>query len=247
MRVRRRHAIITGRSRAIPPALHFCDRFRSQRCYLSIPFVTGCGKGTASPGLKKDYCACHLATGDMLRAAVSAGTAMGKAAKAKMNAGELVSDDIVIGIIKDNINSPACKKGFILDGFPRTVAQAKALDALLAKDGSKIDSVVQFEVDQPTLIARLTGRRIHKASGRSYHTIFNPPKVEGKDDVTGEPLIQRKDDNAETAVTRLAAYEAQTMPVIAYYKKKGVVGSVDAGKSISEVYAQVCAVMGPTA
>ena len=207
----------------------------------------GCGKGTASPRLKLDYCACHLATGDMLRAAVKAGSDMGKKAKAVMDRGELVSDDIVVGIIKDNLNAPQCEKGFVLDGFPRTVRQAEMLDELLAKDGKKIDHVINFACPDDVLVERITGRRVHPASGRSYHVKFNPPKVEGKDDITGDPLIQRRDDNEKTLRTRLNTYHEKTNPVLDHYRGNGagIVNSVDATKSIAEVYASIAAVLGP--
>ena len=194
----------------------------------------GCGKGTASPRIKADYCVCHLATGDMLRDAVRAGTEMGKAAKAVMERGELVSDDIVVGIIKENLNNPQCKGGFILDGFPRTLKQASMLDEILAKQNAKIQSVVNFDIPDEILVERIVGRRVHPASGRSYHVKFNPPKVEGKDDITGEALIQRKDDNEEALRTRLGAFHAQTKPILEHYKP--VVTTVDATKSIESVY-----------
>ena len=144
----------------------------------------GCGKGTQSPKMVEEYCVCHLATGDMLRAAVSAGTEMGKAADAVMKSGGLVSDDIVVGIIRENLSgNKACAKGFALDGFPRTVPQAQKLEELLAADGKAIDSVVEFAIDDELLKERISGRWVHKASGRSYHTKFAPPRVAGKDDV----------------------------------------------------------------
>lgn len=206
----------------------------------------GSGKGTASPKLKTDYCLCHLSTGDMLRAAVKAGTEMGKQAKQVMDAGKLVSDEIVVGIIKDNINSAQCEKGFILDGFPRTVVQAQKLDALLAVKGEKIDKVVSFECSEKVLVDRITGRRIHQPSGRSYHVTFNPPKVAGKDDVTGEPLIQRKDDTKEVLKSRLESFYNQTKPVLTHYEQhSGIVSHLNADKGIDEVYKNVARAYGP--
>merc|ERR1719217_1393329 len=163
----------------------------------------GSGKGTQAPIIKDKYSLCHLATGDLLRAAVAAGTEMGKKAKAVMESGGLVSDDIVVGIIKDNIKTPECSKGFILDGFPRTVAQAESLDSMLVSERvGKIDAVLEFKVPDEILVDRICGRLIHAASGRSYHEKFAPPKVPMKDDITGEPLTRRKDDNAETLKNR---------------------------------------------
>jgi len=179
----------------------------------------------------------------MLRDAVRAGSEMGRAAKAVMERGELVSDDIVVGIIRENLNKPSCKGGFILDGFPRTLKQAEMLDEILAKQNAKIQSVVNFEIPDATLVERITGRRVHPASGRSYHVKFAPPKVEGKDDITGEPLVQRKDDNEEALRTRLGAFHAQTKPILEHYKP--VVSNVDATKNIDSVYAQVSAALGP--
>ena len=168
-----------------PPRRIFCRGKAESRTILVGP--PGCGKGTQSPKLVEEYCVCHLATGDMLRAAVSAGTAMGQEADRVMKAGGLVSDDIVVGIIRENLTSKACAKGFALDGFPRTVVQAQKLEELLAADGKAIDSVVEFAIDDELLKARISGRWVHKSSGRSYHTLFNPPKVAGKDDVSVSP------------------------------------------------------------
>ena len=159
----------------------YCRSKPESRSVLVGP--PGCGKGTQSPKLVEEYCVCHLATGDMLRAAVSAGSEMGKAADAIMKAGGLVSDDVVVGIIKENLGSKACAKGFVLDGFPRTVPQAEKLGELLAASGKALDSVVEFAIDDELLKERIAGRWTHKASGRSYHTVFNPPKVAGVDDV----------------------------------------------------------------
>lgn len=204
----------------------------------------GCGKGTQSPVLKDEYCLCHLATGDILRAAVREGTDMGKKAKAAMEAGQLVTDEIVIGIIKDAIKSPECRRGFILDGFPRTVVQAEKLDEMLAEESTQVDKVVNFNLPDSILVERISGRRVHPASGRSYHTKFNPPKVDGKDDLTGEPLIQRKDDNVDTLGARLVSFHQQTQPVIDFYRKQGKLTEVNANTSMSSVTEQIRASLG---
>ncbi|KAL5998192.1 hypothetical protein ACLOJK_009130 [Asimina triloba] len=172
----------------------------------------GSGKGTQSPIIKDEYCLCHLATGDMLRAAVAVKTPLGIKAKEAMDKGELVSDDLVVGIIDEAMKKPSCQKGFILDGFPRTVVQAQKLDEMLEKQGKKIDKVLNFAIDDAILEERITGRWIHPSSGRTYHTKFAPPKVPGTDDVTGEPLIQRKDDTAEVLKSRLEGFHRQTKP-----------------------------------
>ena len=148
----------------------------------------GAGKGTQGPAIKDEFCLCHLATGDMLRDAIARGTATGKAAKDVMARGELVSDELVISLFKENMDQPECERGLLLDGFPRTTVQAEKLAKMMSAAGKKIDKVVEFKVDDEVLVERIEGRRIHKASGRSYHLKFNPPKVAGKDDVTGEDL-----------------------------------------------------------
>eukprot|EP00850_Spirogloea_muscicola_P002389 SM000009S23518 [mRNA] locus=s9:562114:563846:+ [translate_table: standard] len=214
-----------------------CAPKREKRVVLIGP--PGCGKGTQSPILKEEHCLCHLATGDMLRAAVAARTPLGLQAKEAMDKGALVSDDLVVGIIDEAMARPSCQKGFILDGFPRTVTQAEKLDAMLEKQGAKVDKVLNFEIPDAVLEERITGRWIHAPSGRSYHTKFAPPKVPGKDDVTGEPLTQRKDDNAETLQSRLAAFHSQTEPVIDYYQKKGAVAHIHAEKSPPEVTEEI--------
>lgn len=214
-----------------------CSSKPDKRLILVGP--PGSGKGTQSPIIKDEYCLCHLATGDMLRAAVAAKTPLGVKAKEAMDKGELVTDDLVVGIIDEAMKKPSCQKGFILDGFPRTVAQAEKLDEMLQKQGSKIDKVLDFAIDDAILEERITGRWIHPSSGRSYHTKFAPPKAPGVDDVTGEPLIQRKDDTAEVLKSRLEAFHRQTEPVINYYEKKGVVAHLHAEKPPKEVTVEV--------
>ncbi|KAK8266006.1 hypothetical protein V6Z12_D12G216100 [Gossypium hirsutum] len=199
----------------------------------------GSGKGTQSAIIKDEHCLCHLAAGDMLRAAVSAKTPLGIKAKEAMDKGELVSDDLVVGIIDEAMKKPSCKKGFILDGFPRTVAQAQKLDEMLERQGVKIDKVLDFAIDDAVLEERISGRWIHPASGRSYHTKFAPPRVPGVDDVTGEPLIQRKDDSAAVLKSRLESFHRQTQPVINYYSKKGIVATLHAEKPLTDVTDEV--------
>jgi len=218
-----------------------CAEMPERRAVLIGP--PGCGKGTQSPKIVDRYCICHLATGDMLRAAVSAGTELGRQAKAKMDAGALVSDDLVVGIIEDAIKRPDCKKGFVLDGFPRSLVQAQKLDSMLARTGNKIDRVVNFEIDDAVVVERISGRRIHKASGRSYHLKFAPPKVAGKDDITGEPLMQRKDDNEATIGARLKTFHSQTAPVLDFYKRQGKLASINAVGKIDRVWADVQAAL----
>jgi adenylate kinase len=173
----------------------------------------GAGKGTQATFLCQKYGIPQISTGDMLRAAVKAGSPLGVAAKKVMDSGALVSDDIIIGLVKERIAQPDCAKGFLFDGFPRTIPQADAMK----EAGVKLDCVLEIDVPFEAIIERMSGRRSHPASGRTYHVKFNPPKVEGKDDVTGEPLIQRDDDKEETVRKRLEVYEAQTRPLVEYY------------------------------
>ena len=173
----------------------------------------GAGKGTQAQFICKQFAIPQISTGDMLRAAVKAGTELGIAAKKIMDAGGLVSDDIIIGLVKDRLTQPDCSKGYLFDGFPRTIPQAQAM-----KDaGVPIDYVLEIDVPFDAIIDRMSGRRVHPASGRTYHVTFNPPKVEGKDDVTGEALIQRDDDKEETVRKRLQVYDDQTRPLVEYY------------------------------
>ncbi|KAK0474024.1 adenylate kinase 1 [Armillaria novae-zelandiae] len=197
----------------------------------------GAGKGTQAPRIREQFCVCHLATGDMLREQVTAKTALGVEAKKIMDAGGLVSDEIMVGMIKDQLeNNKECKNGFVLDGFPRTVPQAKKLDGMLEARKEKLDSVVQLQIDDQLLISRITGRLIHPASGRSYHKEFHPPKKPMTDDITGEPLIQRSDDNVETLKKRLGSFHSMTGPVVEYYRVKGLWHGIDAAQSPSVVW-----------
>ncbi|RDX52837.1 adenylate kinase [Polyporus arcularius HHB13444] len=192
----------------------------------------GAGKGTQAPRIRDEFCVCHIATGDLLRDQVSRKTKLGVEAKKIMDAGGLVGDNIVVGMIKDQLeNNKDCKNGFVLDGFPRTVPQATMLDDMLKARKEKLDSVVQLVIDDQLLISRITGRLIHPASGRTYHREFNPPKKPMTDDVTGEPLIQRSDDNVEALRKRLKVFHSQTGPVVDYYKQKGIWKPIDAAQS----------------
>ena len=205
----------------------------------------GAGKGTQAPNLVNKFGACHLSTGDMLRSQISKKTELGLQAKKIMDAGGLISDDIMVGMIKGELeNNPACKKGFILDGFPRTIPQAEKLDAMLAEKNIPLQKALELKVDDELLVARITGRLVHPASGRSYHKLFNPPKVPGKDDVTGEPLVQRSDDNADALKKRLATYHKQTEPIVKYYQKTGHWAAVDASQNPKNVWSDILKCLG---
>jgi adenylate kinase len=188
----------------------------------------GAGKGTQANYIKDQYQIPQISTGDMLRAAVKAGTELGKEAEGYMDAGGLVPDGVIIGLVKERIKEPGCEKGFLFDGFPRTIPQADAMK----EAGVPIDAVVDIDVPDDEIIKRMSGRRAHLASGRTYHVAFNPPKEEGKDDVTGEPLVQRNDDKEETVRKRLEVYHDQTEPLIGYYRKWEGSGEADAPKYI---------------
>jgi adenylate kinase len=188
----------------------------------------GAGKGTQANYIKEKYQIPQISTGDMLRAAVKAGSELGKQAKSFMDAGGLVPDEVIIGLVKERIKDKDCQKGFLFDGFPRTLPQADAMKAA----GVGIDAVVEIDVPDEEIIKRMSGRRAHLASGRTYHVIYNPPKVEGKDDVTGEPLVQRDDDKEETVKKRLEVYHAQTEPLVDYYKKWAQSGQPGAPKHV---------------
>lgn len=174
----------------------------------------GAGKGTQAQFLTKKFNIPQISTGDMLRAAIKAGTPMGKMAKEFMDAGKLVTDEIIIGLVKDRIAEADCANGFLLDGFPRTIPQAQAVTAA----GITLDAVIEIDVPDEEIVKRMSGRRVHQDSGRTYHIVYNPPKVDGKDDETGEALIQRADDKEEVVLDRLKVYHEQTQPLVSYYQ-----------------------------
>lgn len=200
----------------------------------------GAGKGTQAAWIKDKYGIPQLSTGEMLREAVAKGTEVGRQAKSVMEAGQLVSDDIINRIVAERIDEPDCTNGFILDGFPRTVAQAEALDRMLAERGLKLDAVVEIRVDNDALIERISGRFSCAKCGAGYHDKFKPTQVPGVCDVCGSTeFVRRKDDNAETVKARLVAYEAQTAPLLPFYQAKGLVRTVDGMAPIGEVTAAI--------
>lgn len=203
----------------------------------------GSGKGTQAQFITEKYSIPQISTGDMLRAAVREGTPLGVEAKKVMDAGGLVSDDIILGLIKERITQADCAKGFLLDGFPRTIAQAEGLNAM----GVSIDTVIEIVVEDEEIVKRMAGRRVHLQSGRTYHVEFNPPKVDGLDDVTGEPLIQRDDDKEETVRKRLSVYHEQTKPLVGYYsapERQVKFSSIVGVGSVDEITQKVFAVLG---
>jgi adenylate kinase len=203
----------------------------------------GAGKGTQSAALVERYGVPQISTGDMLRAAVKEGSPMGLKAKSCMDAGALVPDEVVIGIVRERLEKEDCKGGFILDGFPRTVAQADALQATLKELGKELDAVVSLNVDADALVERLTGRRICKGCGKGYHLKFDPPAKEGQCDLCGAELYQRDDDQEETIRKRLTVYQEQTSPLIDYYRKRGLLVSIDGMRDIGEVQAEIAAAL----
>ena len=197
----------------------------------------GAGKGTQAQVIRQKFGIPQISTGDMLRAAVKAGSPMGVAAKKVMDSGALVSDDIIIGLVQERLAQPDCAKGFLFDGFPRTIPQADAMKSA----GVKLDLVLEIDVPDESIIERMSGRRVHPASGRTYHVKFNPPKVPGKDDVTGEPLIQRDDDKEETVRKRLEVYRAQTRPLVQYYAP--ILSKIPGSGTVEEVKRRVFAAL----
>jgi adenylate kinase len=208
----------------------------------------GAGKGTQAAFICQKFAIPQISTGDMLRAAVKAGTPLGIEAKKVMDSGGLVSDDIIIGLVKERITQPDCANGFLFDGFPRTLPQADAMKAA----GVKLDLVLEIDVPDAAIIERMSGRRVHVASGRTYHVKFNPPKAEGRDDATGEALIQRDDDREETVLKRLQVYQSQTRPLVDYYSAWAATGDAQAPSyrrisgtgTVEEITARALAALG---
>jgi len=199
----------------------------------------GCGKGTQAQKLIREFGFVQLSTGDMLRAAISKGTEIGMQAKSIIDKGELVSDELVIGIVRDRIFSTECECGYMLDGFPRTLAQAEKLDQILSDRNQKIDVVFRLCVPDDMAIRRIAGRRFHITSGRSYNIEFNPPKIEGRDDITGEKLVQREDDKEEIVQSRLNTYHELTEPLVRYYQKQGIIKAIDGAGSPENIYTEI--------
>ena len=199
----------------------------------------GCGKGTQAQKLINEFGFVQLSTGDMLRAAISKGTEIGVEAKSIIDKGELVSDEIVIGIVRERIFSKECERGYMLDGFPRTLAQAEKLNQILSDRNQKIDVVIRLCVPEDMLVRRIAGRRFHIKSGRSYNIEFNPPKIEGKDDITGEKLVQREDDKEEIVESRLKTYYELTEPLVGYYKKQDMLKEIDGTGSPEKIYTEI--------
>jgi len=199
----------------------------------------GSGKGTQSPRLKAAYNVCHLATGDLLRAEIGSGSALGTEIKKVIDEGKLVGDELVLRMVTENLDKPACKNGFLLDGFPRTIGQAEKLDVLLDARTQSLEAVVEFSIDDSLLVRRICGRWFHLQSGRSYHEEFHPPRVPGRDDLTGEVLVRRNDDNPEVLTKRLEQYHALTSPLVDYYKKKNLHHKVDASQAANTVFADI--------
>jgi adenylate kinase len=196
----------------------------------------GAGKGTQAERIVEEYGIPHVSTGDMFRRAMSEQTPLGLEAKSYVDKGLLVPDEVTIGIVRDRLNEPDCENGFLLDGFPRTVSQAQALDEMLSNMEKKLDHVINIEVNRTLLLDRLTGRRICKQCGSTYHVLFNPPKVEGKCDKCDGSLYQRSDDTAEKVGTRLDEYTANTLPLIDYYKAKDVLRPINGERDIAVVF-----------
>jgi adenylate kinase len=214
-----------------------CEKMPKKNLILLGP--PGSGKGTQAIKLLNDFCYCQLSTGDLLRDAVKNKTAGGIKAKEAMDKGQLVTNDIIFEIIETEMKSPSCERGIIFDGFPRTAEQAESLGNFLRNVGRNLDLVFELKVNEEELYERAEGRRIHLASGRTYHITKNPPKVENIDDVTGEPLIHRSDDNREVIKSRMEIYYQKTLPVSSYYEKMGLLRKVDSMQPIEKVFSDI--------
>jgi len=199
----------------------------------------GSGKGTQANRMKKEYGVCHLSTGDMLRSQVASGSKLGKSIEEQMKTAQLIHDDVVVQLIDTSLDKPECKKGFLLDGFPRTVKQAEKLEGLLRRRKTHLTGVVEFGIDDGLLEKRISGRLFHLSSGRSYHEVFSPPKKPMTDDATGERLVRRADDNIDILRKRLVTYHEYTTPVIGYYQAQGLHVRVDASQSQDKVFAAI--------
>ena len=205
--------------------------------------LPGAGKGTQADKIVEKYEIPHISTGDMFRAAISEGTELGLKAKSYMDQGALVPDEVTIGIVRERLSQKDCEKGFLLDGFPRTVPQAEALDNILEELGKKIEHTINIQVEKDELVARLSGRRICKVCGASYHVLFNPPAVEGKCDKDGGELYTRADDNPETVANRLEVNMNQAQPLLDFYQAKGVLTNIDGQQDINKVFADLDALL----
>ncbi|WP_413376871.1 adenylate kinase [Alkalihalobacillus sp. 1P02AB] len=206
---------------------------------LILMGLPGAGKGTQAERIVEKYQIPHISTGDMFRAAIKGQTDLGVKAKSFIDAGELVPDEVTIGIVRERLNEDDCKDGFLLDGFPRTVAQAEALEDILSSMGRKIDYVLNVDVPEQLLMDRLTGRRVSPTSGKTYHVIFNPPKVEGVCDLDGSELIQRDDDKPETVKKRLEVNQQQAQPLIDFYSAKGYLENIKGDQDINVVFTDI--------
>jgi len=215
----------------------------SEAIRLILMGPPGCGKGTQGAKLAERYSIPQLSTGDMLRAAVAEGTPVGLKAKEFMERGDLVSDDVIVGIMKERLAKSDCDGGYILDGFPRTVEQARALDTMLADTGKGLMAAINLDVPDEEVVGRIAGRRQCQGCGRNYHVLFQKPKVEGVCDDCGGTLIQRADDNEETVRTRLANYKAQTEPLLGYYEEKGLLANIRGVGSVDDIFGSICSLI----
>ncbi|GAF22607.1 MULTISPECIES: adenylate kinase [Shouchella] len=213
---------------------------------LILMGLPGAGKGTQAEKIVEHYGLPHISTGDMFRAAMKNETELGLKAKSYMDAGGLVPDEVTIGIVKDRLSQKDCENGFLLDGFPRTIAQAEGLEEILTSLGKELDYVLNIHVPEDLLIERLTGRRVSPTSGKTYHLLYNPPKVEGKCDVDGSELIQRDDDKPETVKKRLEVNQQQAQPLIDFYESKGYLKHIDGNRDIEDVYKDIDALLAET-